>query len=82
MFSSIFNLALYLKFNMSILMPSSSLLVGRYYMPETPPLEQSGLKCWTTDLADRFIAEQVLKSKRILTAQRRAEMKDFLLYPN
>jgi hypothetical protein len=51
-------------------------------MPETPPPEQSGLECWTTDLADRFIAEQVLKSKRILTAQRRAEMKDFLLYPN
>jgi hypothetical protein len=51
-------------------------------MPETPPPEPSGLECWTADLADRFIAEQVLKSKRILTAQRRAEMKDFLLYPN
>jgi hypothetical protein len=51
-------------------------------MPETPPLELSGLECWTTDLGDKFIAEQVRKSKRILTAQRRAEMKDFLLYPN
>jgi hypothetical protein len=51
-------------------------------MPETPPLEPSGLECWTADLANRFIAKQVIKSKRILTAQRRAEMKDFLLYPN
>ena len=50
-------------------------------MPETPPPEPSGLECWTADLADKFIAERVLKSKRILTAQRRAEMKDFLLYP-
>ena len=51
-------------------------------MPETPPPEPSGLECWTADLADRFIAEQVLKSKRILTAQRRADMKDWLLHPN
>jgi hypothetical protein len=50
-------------------------------MPETPPLEPSGLECWTADLADKFIAEQVPKSKSILTAQQRAEMKDFLLYP-
>jgi energy-coupling factor transporter transmembrane protein EcfT len=86
MFSSIllcfFNLALSLIFNMSILMLSSSSLVGRYYMPKTPLPEQLGLECWTTDLANRFITEQVLKSKRILTAQRRAEMMDFLLYLN
>jgi hypothetical protein len=50
-------------------------------MPKSPPLESLGLECWTADLADNFIAEQVGKSKRILTAQR-AEMKDFLLYPN
>jgi hypothetical protein len=67
---------------MSILMPSSSSLIGRYYMPKTLPPELLGLECWTTDLADKFIAKQVLKSKRILTAQRRAEMKDFLLHPN
>jgi hypothetical protein len=51
-------------------------------MPETPPPEPSGLECWTTDIANKFLAEQVPKSKRILTAQRRAEMKDFLLHPN
>ena len=51
-------------------------------MPGSPPPESSGLECWTADLANKFIAEQVGKSKRILTAQLRAEMKDFLLYPN
>jgi hypothetical protein len=66
---------------MSILMPSSSSPTGRYYMPKTPPLEPLGLECWTADLANKFIAERVLKSKRILTAQQRAKMKDFLLYP-
>jgi hypothetical protein len=37
-------------------------------MPETPLLEPLGLECWTTDLADKFIKEQVLKSKKILGA--------------
>jgi hypothetical protein len=67
---------------MSILMPSSSSPVGRYYMPESPPPELSGLECWTADLSDKFIAEQVVKSKRILTAGRRADMRDWLLHPN
>ena len=65
---------------MSVLMPSSSPPNGRYYMPETPPPEPSGLECWTEDLAEKFVAEQVPKSKRILTAQRRADMKDWLLH--
>ena len=51
-------------------------------MPESAPLELSGLECWTTDLPEKFIAEQVVKSKRILTARRRADMKDWLLHPN
>jgi hypothetical protein len=55
---------------MSILMPSSSSPACRYYMPETPPEEPSGLECWTTDLADKFIEERVLKSKKILGALR------------
>jgi hypothetical protein len=80
--TALLTLALSLKFNMSILMPNSSSPVGRYYMPKTLPLKPLGLECWTADLAGKFIAEQVLKSKRILTAQRQAEMKDFLLYPN
>jgi hypothetical protein len=63
-------------------MPSSSSPNGRYYMPETPPPELSGLECWTEDLAEKFIIDQVAKSKRILTAQRRADMKDWLLHPN
>jgi len=63
-------------------MPSSSSPAGRYYMPETPPPELSGLECWTADLAEKFLDERVRKSKRILTAQRRADMKDWLLYPN
>jgi hypothetical protein len=61
-------------------MPSSSSPAGRYYMPETPPLEPSGLECWTADLADKFIEERVLKSKKILSALRQANMKDWLLY--
>jgi hypothetical protein len=67
---------------MSILMPGSSSPAGRYYMPETPPPELSGLECWPKDLAEKFITEQVPKSKRILTAQRRADMKDWILYPD
>jgi hypothetical protein len=55
---------------------------GRYYMPETPPLEPSGLECWAADLAEKFLDEQVPKSKKILTAQRRADIKDWLLNPN
>jgi hypothetical protein len=51
-------------------------------MPKSPPLEQSGLECWAEGLAEEFIAKQVPKSKRILTAQRRADMKDWLLHPN
>jgi hypothetical protein len=50
-------------------------------MPETPPPEPSGLECWTADLADKFLEEQVLKSKKILSAQRRADIKDWLSYP-
>jgi len=45
-------------------------------MPETLPLEPLGLECWAKDHAKKFIAKQVLKSKRILTAKRRANMKD------
>jgi hypothetical protein len=67
---------------MSILMPGSSSPAGRYYMPETPPPEPSGLECWTKDLADKFITEQVPRFKRILTARRRADMKDWILYPD
>ena len=67
---------------MSILMPSSSSPVGRYYMAESPPPEPSGLECWTADLPEKFIAEQVGKSKRILTAGQQADMKDWLSYPN
>jgi len=63
-------------------MLDSSSPVGRYYMPESPPPELSGLECWTKDLSEKFIAEQVPKSKRILTARRRADMKDWLLHPN
>jgi hypothetical protein len=48
-------------------MPSSLSLVGRYYMPESPPPELSGLECWTADLPEKFNTEQVAKSKRILT---------------
>ena len=51
-------------------------------MPESPPPEKSGLECWAEGLAKEFIAKQVPKSKRILTAQRRADMKDWLLHPN
>jgi hypothetical protein len=51
-------------------------------MPESPLLELSGLECWTEDLAAKFVAKQVPKSKRILTAKRRANMKDWLLHPN
>ena len=51
-------------------------------MPKTLPPEPSRLECWTKDLAEKFIVEQVSKSKRILTAQRRAAMKDWLLHPN
>ena len=51
-------------------------------MPESPPPEQSGLECWAEGLAEEFIAKWVPKSKRILTAQRRADMKDWLLHPN
>jgi hypothetical protein len=51
-------------------------------MLESPPLELSGLECWTADLPEKFIAEQVVKYKRILTARRRADMKDWLLHPN
>jgi hypothetical protein len=51
-------------------------------MPNTPPLEPSGLECWPADLANKFIAERVRKSKRILTAKRRANLKDFLLHLN
>lgn len=50
-------------------------------MPDTPPPEPSGLECWTADLADKFIEERATKSKKILTARRRADMKDWLLYP-
>ena len=39
---------------MSILMPGSSSLASRYYMPETPPPEPSGLECWPEDLAEKF----------------------------
>jgi hypothetical protein len=63
-------------------MPSSSSPNGRYYLPETPSLELSGIECWTADFAGKFIEEQVFKSMKILGAWRRAEMKDFLLYPN
>ena len=63
-------------------MPNSSSPTGRYYLPETPPPERSGLECWTADLLEKFIIERVPKSKRILTAQRRAEMKDWLLHPS
>jgi hypothetical protein len=63
---------------MSVLMPSSSSPAGRYYMPKSPPPEPSGLECWTKDLSEKFVAEQVLKSKRILTAQRRADIIDWL----
>ena len=84
MFSSILLYLLYCNLSftylplskMSILMPDSSSPVGRYYMPESPPPELSGLECWTKDLSEKFIAEQVPKSKRILTARRRADMKD------
>jgi hypothetical protein len=51
-------------------------------MLETPPPEPSRLECWTKDLAKKFIVEQVSKFKRILTAQCRADMKDWLLHPN
>lgn len=61
---------------MSVLMPSSSLPAGRYYMPETSLSEPSGLECWTTDLGDKFIEEQVPKSKKILGVLRRANIKD------
>jgi hypothetical protein len=37
-------------------------------MPETPPLEPSGLECWEADLSEKFINERVLKSKKILGA--------------
>jgi hypothetical protein len=67
---------------MSILMPNSSSPVGRYYMPESPLPELSVLECWTEDLSEKFVAEQVPKSKRILTAGRRADMKDWLLHLN
>jgi hypothetical protein len=67
---------------MSILMLSLSSLVGRYYMPKSLLPELLGLECWTADLSDRFIAEQVVKSKRILTAGQRADMKDWLLHLN
>ena len=50
-------------------------------MPETPPPEPSGLECWDADLGDKFINERVPKSKKILGAQRRANIKDWLLYP-
>ena len=51
-------------------------------MPKSPPLEPSGLECWTEDLSEKFVAEQVPKSKRILTAQRRADIIDWLSYPD
>jgi hypothetical protein len=49
-------------------------------MPETPPPEPSGLECWDADLAEKFIKEQVPKSKKILSAQQRANIKDWILY--
>ena len=67
---------------MSVLILSSSSPAGRYYIPKSPLPEPSGLEYWTKDLSEKFVAEQVPKSKRILTAQRRADMKDWLLYPD
>jgi hypothetical protein len=61
-------------------MPSSSSPAGRYYMLKTLPLELLGLECWTADLADKFIEERVLKSKKILSALQQANIKDWLLY--
>jgi hypothetical protein len=67
---------------MSVLIPSSSLPNSRYYIPETLLPEPSGLEYWTEDLAKKFITEQVPKSKKILTVQQQANIKDWLLYPN
>jgi hypothetical protein len=63
-------------------MPGSSSLAGRYYMCVTPPPELDRLPCWTEDIAKKFLAERVPISKRILTAQRRADMKQWLLHPD
>jgi hypothetical protein len=49
-------------------------------MLKTLPLELLGLECWTADLADKFIEERVLKSKKILSALQQANIKDWLLY--
>jgi hypothetical protein len=67
---------------MSVLMPSSSPPTSRYYLPESPPPEPSRLECWAADLPDKFLAKRVSISKKILTARRRADMKDFLLFPD
>jgi hypothetical protein len=48
----------------------------------TPPPELDGLPCWTEDISEKFLAERVPISKRILTAQRRADMKQWLLHPD
>jgi hypothetical protein len=74
---AVLQLVIYIHLSkMSILMPNSLSPIGRYYMPKSPPPEQLGLECWTADLPEKFIAEQVVKSKRILTARRRADIKD------
>jgi hypothetical protein len=51
-------------------------------MPESPPPELSGLKCWTADLPKKIYCRTGSKFKRILTAGRRADMRDWLLHPD
>jgi hypothetical protein len=50
-------------------------------MPETPPPEPSGVECFPEELAELFIKERLPESKKILTASRRADMKDWLRNP-
>jgi hypothetical protein len=51
-------------------------------MPKTPPPKPFGIKCFLKGLAELFIKECLLHFKKILTASRQADMKDWLKNPN